>query len=92
MSGNFRPNVCGKYALQGSSRALYTPLDPTHNECTWPVPLQEVGYTVLIGSWAVKAGLLWSGVVNWTGGLDWRWWSDDLMVWFGGQVGEDGLM
>ena len=33
-SENFRPNVCGKYALQGSSRALYTPLDPTHKECT----------------------------------------------------------
>ena len=33
-SGDFRPKVCGKYALQGSSRALYNPLDPTHKECT----------------------------------------------------------
>ena len=69
MSENFRPNVCGKYALQGSSRALYTPLDPTHKECTWPVPFQEVGFAVLIGSWVVKDGVLWSGGVIWTGGL-----------------------
>ena len=33
-SGVFRPKVCGKYALQGSSRALFTPFDPTHKECT----------------------------------------------------------
>ena len=82
----FRPNVCGKYALQGSSRALYTPLDPTHKECTWPVPFQEAGYAVLIGSWVVKDGVLWSGGVIWTGCLDWRW-CCDLMVWFGGRVG-----
>ena len=69
-SGNFRPNVCGKYALQGSSRALYTPLDPTHKECTWPVPFQEAGYDVLIGRWwsvvwFVGGGLLigWSDLV-----------------------------
>ena len=84
-SGNFRPNVCGKYALQGSSRALYTLLDPTHKECTWPVPFQEPGYAVLIGNWVVKNAVLWSGGVIWTGGLDWRcWW--DLMVWFCGRV------
>ena len=72
-SGNLRPNVCGKYALQGSSRALYTPLDPTHKECTWPVPFQEVGYAVLIGSWVVKDGILWSGlaVLVWSDGLLW---------------------
>ena len=34
MSEKFRPNVCGKYALQSSPRALYTPLDPTHKQCT----------------------------------------------------------
>ena len=62
-SGVFRPKVCGKYALQGSSRALYTPLDPTHKECTWPVPVQEVGHPVLIGSWVVRDGGLWSGGV-----------------------------
>ena len=33
-SGVFRPKVCGKYALQGSSRALFTPFDLTHKECT----------------------------------------------------------
>ena len=85
MSGKFRPNVCGKYALQGSSRALYTPLDPIHKECTWPVPFQEAGYVVLIGSWVVKDVVLFSGgcsdLVVWP----LRWWSD-LMVWFGGRV------
>ena len=92
-SGNFRPNVCGKYALQGSSRALYTPLDPTHKECTWPVPFQEAGYAVLIGSWVVKDGVLWSGGVIWTGGLDWRWWCD--LWWSNLVVGtgrDDGLL
>ena len=57
--------MCGKYALQGSSRALYTPIEPTHKEYTWPapVPFQEVWYAVLIGSWVVKDGVLWSGGV-----------------------------
>ena len=79
-SGNFRPKVCGKYALQGSSRALYTPLDPTHKESTWPVPFQGVGYAVLFGGW-------WS-VVWW---VDLFWWfglavvvcSDGLIWWSG---------
>ena len=79
MSENFRPNVCGKYALQGSSRALYTPLDPTHKECTWPVPFQGVGYAVLFGGWwsVVWWGdlILWSGlvVVVCSNGLIWWW-------------------
>ena len=65
---------------------LYIPsLDPTHKECTWPVPFQEVGYAVLIGSWVVKYGVLWSGGVIWSGSLDCRWWCD-LMIWFGGRV------
>ena len=34
MSENLGPNVCGKYALQGSSRALCTPFYPTHKQCT----------------------------------------------------------
>ena len=77
----FRPKVCGKYALQGSSRALYTPLDPTHKECTWPVPVQEVGYSVLIGSWVVRDGGLWSDVAVevCSDGLIW-WWSGLTMV------------
>ena len=82
MSENFRPNVCGKYALQGSSRALYTPLDPTHKECSWPVPFQMTGYAMLIWGWRVKDGVLWSGGVIWCVGFVWRWWSV-LMVWFG---------
>ena len=61
--------MCGKYALQGSSRALYTPLDSTHKECTWPVPFQEVGFAVLIGSWVVKDSVLWS--VVWSGLVVW---------------------
>ena len=77
--------MCGKCALQGSSRALYTTLDPTPKECTWPVSFQEAGYAVPIGSWVVKDGILWSGGVIWTGGLDKRW-CCDLMVWFGGRV------
>ena len=65
MSENLRPNVCGKYALQGSSRALYTPLYPTHKQCTWPVPVHEVGCAVLIWSgsdlvvWCGGSGLIW---------------------------------
>ena len=94
MSENFRPNVCGKYALQGSSRALYNPLDPTHNECTWPVPFQNVGYAVLLGSWRVKDGGLWSGGVIWSELVVWFdsgglfWWSDlvvgsdDGLLWY----------
>ena len=58
MSENLRPNVCGKYALQGSSRALYTPFYPTHKQCTWPVPVHEAGCAVLIWSGAVKNGIL----------------------------------
>ena len=58
MSENLGPNVCGKYALQGSSRALYTPLYPTHKQCTWPVPVHEAGCAVLIWSGAVKNGSL----------------------------------
>ena len=64
MSENLRPNVCGKYALQGSSRALYTPLDPTHKECTWPVSFQKVGYAVLIWSRVVKDGSPWADLVS----------------------------
>ena len=83
MSENFRPNVCGKYALQGSSRALYTPLDPTHNECTWPVPFHGIGCAVLVRSWAVKdVSLLdWSDLVAWCDGGGLIWWTD-----FGGLV------
>ena len=83
MSENFKPNVCGKYALQGSSRALYTPLDPTHNECTWPVPFHEAGCTVLIRSGAVKDGILlgWSDLPVWCDGGGLIWWAD-----FGGLV------
>ena len=94
MSENFRPNVCGKYALQGSSRALYTPLDPTHKQCTWPVPFHEVGYAVLIWSGAVKNGSLlgWSdlvvrfdssGLIWWAdfGGLVWRWSGEGVCTW-----------
>ena len=89
-SGNFRPKVCGKYALQGSSRALYTPLDPTHKECTWPVPFEGVGYAVLFGGWwsVVRWGdlILWSDLVVgltmvwccisiWCSDLGLNWWS-----------------
>ena len=74
MSENFRPNVCGKYALQGSSRALYTPLDPTHKQCTWPVPFYEVGCAVLIWTGAVMDGSLWADLI---------WWSGLTMVWCG---------
>ena len=75
--------MCGKYALQGSSRALYTPLDPTHKQCTWPVPFHEVGCAVLIWSGAVKNGSLlgWSDLVVRFGGRDLIWWAD-----FGGLV------
>ena len=85
MSENFRPNVCGKYALQGSSRALYTPLDPAHKQCTWPVRFQEVGCPVLIWSGAVKDGSLlgWSDLLVWCGGGGLIWWAD-----FGGLVRE----
>ena len=78
MSENFRPNVCGKYALQGSSRALYTPLDPAHKQCTWPVRFQEVGCPVLIWSGAVKDGSLldWSDLLVWCGGGGLIWWAD----------------
>ena len=44
------------------------------------VSFPEVGYAVLIGSWVVKDGGLWSGGVIRSGCLVWRWWSD-LMVW-----------
>ena len=94
MFENFRPNVCGKYALQGSSRALYTPLDPTHNECTWPVPFHEAGCTVLVRSRAVKDGSLlgWCVLVVWSGcgsliwladfgGLVWRWAGVGIDAW-----------
>ena len=83
MSENFRPNVCGKYALQGPSRALYTPLDPTHKQCTWPVPFHEVGCAVLIWSGAVKNGSLlgWSDLVVWFDSSGLIWWAD-----FGGLV------
>ena len=30
----FHPNAIQGHAYQGSSRALYTPLDPTHKECS----------------------------------------------------------
>ena len=83
--------VCGKYALQGSSRALYNPLDPTHKECTWPVPFQGVGYAVLFGGWwsVVWWGdlILWSGlvVVVCSNGLIWwsGWRCNDVVFWFG---------
>ena len=74
MSENFRPNVCGKYALQGSSRALYTPLDPTHKQCTWPVPFHEAGCAVLIWSGAVMDDSLCTDLI---------WWSSLTMVWCG---------
>ena len=78
MSENLRPNVCGKYALLGSSRALYNPLDPTHKQCTWPVPFHEVGCAVLIWSGGVKNGSLlgWSDLVVWCGGGGLIWWAD----------------
>ena len=89
MSENFRPNVCGKSALQGSSRALYTPIDPTHKQCTWPVPFTRLGvlcWFELEQSWMVVCGLIWSG------GLVWRWsnvgigawsdlWPDMRLIW-----------
>ena len=97
MSENLRPNVCGKYALQGSSRALFTPLYPTHKQCTWPVPFHQVGCAVLIWSgsdlvvWCDGGGLFW-----WAdfGGLVWQWsavgvgawsdlWSDLMGCWCG---------
>ena len=86
--------MCGKYALQGSSRALYTPLDPTHKECTWPVPFQEAGYAVLFGGWwsVVWWGdlILWSGlvVVVCSNGLIWwsGWRCNDVVFWFGGLI------
>ena len=88
---NVRPNVCGKYALQSSSRALYNPLDPTHKEWTWPVPFQEVGYAVLIGRWWSADRMVWVGgrVVMIVCCCIRMWWSDlgcDLIVWC------DGLM
>ena len=90
LSENFKPNVCGKYALQGSSRALYTPLDPTHKQCTWPVPFHEVGCAVLIWSGAVKNGSLfrWSDLVVWIGGGGLIWWADfGSLVWRWSGVG-----
>ena len=77
MSENFRPNVCGKYALQGSSRALYTHFDPTHEQCIWPVRFHEVGCAVLIWIAEVKDGSL----VVWSDGLILVVWSDDGVVW-----------
>ena len=89
-SGNFRPKVCGKYALQGSSRALYTPLDPTHKECTWPVPFEGVGYAVLFGGWwsvvwwgdlilwsdlVVGLTMVWCCISIWCSDLGRNWWS-----------------
>ena len=80
MSENFRPNVCGKYALQGSSRALYTTLDPTHKECTWPVPFKRLGMLCWLeaeSSRMVSCGLVgWSELVVWIGGGVVIWWSD----------------
>ena len=83
--------MCGKYALQGSSRALYTPLDPTHKECTWPVPLQGVGYAVLFGGWWSVVWwvdlILWSGLVAVISSNGLIWWSgwrcNDVVFWFG---------
>ena len=91
MSENLRPNVCGKYALLGSSRALYNPLDPTHKQCTWPVPFHEVGCAVLISSGGVKNGSLlgWSDLVVWCGGGVLIWWADFgglVWQWSGGQI------
>ena len=91
------PKVCGKYALQGSSRALYTPLDPTPKECTWPVPFQEAEYVVLLGGWWSVVWwsdlILWSGLVvvvcsngliSWSG---WRWYDvvfrRGVLIWGG---------
>ena len=83
MSKNFRPNVCGKYALQGSSRALYTP--------PWPNP-QTMHLTCTIpGDWLRCADLKlssqgwWSVGMIWSGGLV-RWWRSDLMAWIGCRV------
>ena len=56
------------------------PLNPTHKQCTWPVPFQEVGCAVLIWSGAVKDGNLLVGLI-WSAGLMWRWWFY-LMGWF----------
>ena len=95
MSENLRPNVCGTYALQGSSRALYTPLDPTHEQCTWPVPSHEVGCAVLIlVVWCGGGGLVW----QWSGVGVGAWsdlWSDLRLVWLSDVVvwsGADHLM
>ena len=97
--------MCGKYALQGSSRALYTPLDPTHKECTWPVPFQGVGYAVLFGGWWYVVWwidlILWSGLVVvvcsngliwWSG---WRWYDVfrfGALIWAELMVWYDGLI
>ena len=72
--------MCGKYALQGSSRALYIPLDPTHKECTWPVQLQGVGCAVLFGEWCSVA---WWGDLIWWFDLTVVVCSDNLIWWYG---------
>ena len=88
---NVRPNVCGKCGLQSSSRALYTSLEPTHKECTWPVPFQEAGYAVMIGRWWSADRMVSFGgrVVMMVCCCIRMWWSDlgcDLIAWC------DGLM
>ena len=89
MSENFRPNVCGKYALQGSSRALYTPLtQPTNNApdlydfkrlgvlCWF-----EVEQSRMVVCWADL--ICWSGVavVVWSDELILVVWSENGLVW-----------
>ena len=88
MSENFRPNVCGKYALQGSSRALYTPLtQPTNNAPDLyhftrlgMLYLFEVEQSRMVVCWADL--IWWSGltVVVWSDGLILVVWSDDGLV------------
>ena len=86
----FHLNAIQGHAYQGSSRALYTPLDPTHEECS-PCTISR-GWVCYADLKLSSQGYLSVELIC-SSGLVWRWqsdlilvvWSNDVLVWgFGG--------
>ena len=91
--------MCGEYALQGLSRALYTPLNPTHKEFTWPewrIIYLQLGWTFFsdarltdVGKGSAGLYVCSIGPIWWSGLFVW---SDGGLVWSDGLVSCSGLI
>ena len=80
MSENLRPNVCGKYALQGSSRALYTLLYPTTNNAPDLYHFTRLGVLCLFEVEQSRMVVCWADLI-WCSGVTMVWCSRWCMVW-----------